>query len=240
MAAVAIFVAIPLSQAAVSTSPPGAYATQSVTCGLLSGSAETLSVSGAPSGSAKEVLAISWRAVDDEDSGLFGYWALDTYNSAVSVWEYSNGSYFAIQTFSGVFEVPQGALSPQSGVSEPASGYGTLAGVIFGWITSSEVFHKGTNVAKGNLGDLNYGGTTQDLLNQTYQYQVGDASAYNWYTTYFLPADPGNTYFSYSWGFTYVLNSLFTTNAHGSSTSTNTWCNWETADVGDIVTASGE
>lgn len=178
--------------------------------------------------------------MDDEDTGLSGYWAMDTYNTAVSAWEYSNGSYFVIQTFSGSFEVPQGALSPQNGVLEPASGYGSLVGVIFGWITSAEVFHKGTNVAKGNLGDLNYGGTTQDLLNQTYGNQVGDSSAYNWYTTYFAPADPYDSYFSYAWGFTYTLNSLFTTNTHGSSTSTGTWCNWGSADVGDIVTASGE
>jgi len=231
-----MFAAVPAAMAVSSHAAPAASSATTVSCSVNSA---TYTVSNSPpSGFTKKVLSLSWRAVDDEDSGFFGYWAMDTYNVGLTVWENSTGYYYAIQTFSGDFAVPQGALSPGSGTPEPASGYGTLTGVINGTITNAETFHKGTLATSGNLGDINYGGTTSDILLGSYSNgQTGDSSSYNWYTTYFTPADPSNANFAYGWAFTYVLNSMFTSNAHGSTTSMNTWCNWPSSS-GDILTAT--
>jgi len=132
-------------------------------------------IGGPPSGSrAASVLSLTWKAVNDEDSGFAGYWALDTYTTTLNVWHLNKGvykgDYYWEQTFSGVFQVPQGANSPgetgvtPNNVSEPASGYGTFLGGEEGFITPSETFTAGSHPVHGNLGTINYNGTVADLL----------------------------------------------------------------------------
>ena len=240
--AAAMFAAVPVTAAMANQTPATAARTMTyaATC---SGNTSLNIGATSPAKDTKpaKILSITWTAVDDEDSGFAGYWAMDTYTSSVTVWLIKTGpqagSYFAVQTFSGSFQVPQGAMSPENAVSELAPGYGTLSGLIFGYISSSESFHPGSNPVSGNLGDINYGGTTSDILLGTYgNGQTGDASEYNWYTTYFSPAS--GTDFPYSWGFTYNLNSAFQTNQNGGSTSVNQWCDFDGGSYGDIVTAA--
>jgi len=211
-----------------------------------------LHIGGPPASShAKSVLSITWRAVNDEDSGFAGYWALDTYQTTLYVWHLTKGvdkgDYYWEQLFSGYFQVPQGALSPgetgstPNAASEPATGYGTFSGGESGLIASNETFTPALLPVHGNLGAKNYGGTTADLLKGTYgNGQAGDgSSAYNWYTTYFAPSDLTNTYITTaSWGFVYTLNVYFQTNPFGSTNSSNLWCNFGAGDFGDIVTAA--
>lgn len=237
IAAAAMFAAVPAIEAVGVHSMLASSAPSSVSCS----NGFDYSVS-TPSNETKKVLSLSWKAVNDEDSGLVGYWAMDTYSVSLSVWQVPGPtpgtiSYFVIQTFSGNFQVPQGALSPENGVLEPSSGYGSLTGLIFGYIVSPETFDKGSNPSSANLGDINYGGNVTDVLLGSYTNgQVGDLTEYNWYTTYFTPGNAAD--FPYQWGFTYLLNSMFQTNPHGSSDSTNEWCNWDVGNYGDIVTAA--
>jgi hypothetical protein len=185
-----------------------------------------LSTSNVPSGSAK-ILRIHWTVKNDEDSGFDGYWALDHYSSTLTVWYVrSTNSYYGIQTFSGVFVSPEGAVSPGSttnpGNIESESIFGTLTGGIV--FTFTGAFLGGP---QGNLGTMNYGGTVSDVLLGYYSNgQKGDSSAYNPILAYFSggtttnPAEP-------HWGFAYELNPIF-----HESNSLNQWCNYNTADGG--------
>jgi hypothetical protein len=187
-----------------------------------------LSKTNVPAHSVK-ILSITWVAKNDEDSGLDGYWALDHYTSTLNVW-YNAGtnSYYGIQTFKGVFEAPQGAVSPGSttnpGNIQSESVFGTLVGGIVFTFTGS--FNGGM---QGNLGTMNYGGSISDVLLGYYgNGQTGDSSSYNPFSVYFSggtsqsPAEP-------YWGFAYELNSIF----HESS-SVNQWCNYYSGTTGDI------
>jgi hypothetical protein len=229
-------------------------ATGDPTYRCLGDGALVLAVGGPAAGQhATKVLSITWTVVNDEDSGFAGYWALDTYKSTVDVWLLGSGpfagDFYWEHTYSGVFQVPQGALSPgETGVTpnavpQPAAGYGTFVGGDWGYITG-ERFLVGGHPTNGNLGTKNYGGTTADLLLGTYgNGQTGAPTAYSWYATYFSPADPSETNLTYgmggnAWGFVYTLNVLFQTNPYGSSHSVNQWCNFGLGAFGDIVTAA--
>lgn len=276
--AAAMFAAVPLLQAAgvhstgASLSPQTRAAARaaSATC---TGDSSLTFTAGAPPSSEKPVrlLSITWTAVNDEDNGFAGFWALDTYTVVLTVWLLksppaassavpSGALYYFLATFSGNFIVPQGGVSPggsivgvltgPNAVPEPASGYGTLAAMEFGYITNAEGFAPGVNPVTGSLGTLNYSGTMSDVLKGTLSNgQVGDANAFDWYTTYFSPADPYLTNFFFGsangqgletgWGFTYVLNKAFT-----GSTSADQWCNFGDdlagdTSYGDIVTQAG-
>jgi len=201
------------------------------------------------------VLHVSWQVVNDEDSGFAGYWAMDSYTSTVWVWQLSHPvtvssvtyNYYWAHTYSGLFQVPQGALSPgetgstPNAVTQPTPAYGTMLGGDWGYIASAETFTPGAHATHGSLGLMNYGGTTADLLLGTYgNGQVGASTPYSWYTTYFAPADPSYANFIYgdggnAWGFVYTLNHAFYANPHGPLTATDQWCNFGTGAWGDIV-----
>jgi len=201
------------------------------------------------------VLSLTWKVVNDEDSGFAAYWAMDSYTSYVGVWSLAagpyRGDYYWMHTYTGLFQIPQGALSPgetggtPNAVVAPTSAFGNFAGGDWGYILGppgGETFAPGTLPTSGNLGTKNYGGTTADLLLRTGQ--TGPTTVYSWYTTYFSPADPSYTNFLYglggnAWGFIYNLNPAFFTNPYGgSSTSVNQWCNFGAGAFGDIVPAA--
>jgi hypothetical protein len=246
VAGVAVLIAISALAAALSAPTVVAGASVSYTCSidptLTKGSGQLNVLNAAtvfPGGRAqKTITGLTWKAVNDEDSGFVGYWAMDTYTSVLNVWEITAGAYagdyYFTQTFSGDFQTPQGATSP-NGTSELASGYGTLLGAEIGNITGATFTVSPGNLTSGNMGDLNYGGSVADLLLGSYgNGQTGDSNAYNWYATYF-----GNSgSITYNWGFDYNLNAEFTTNSNGGSHSANQWCNWDTGADGDIVTAA--
>jgi hypothetical protein len=188
-------------------------------------------------------LALSWKVVNDEASGSAGYWAMDSYFAELQVWLVKLapdvGGYYALETFNGNFQVPQGALSPgrtgttPNAVPEPASGYGTMVGGYAGFITPTPgISYSWPGLPNfAYLGTLNYGGTTSDLLLGSGQ--VGDTTPYTWLTVYF---GASATFFGNSgtaWGWVYTLNKFFQ-----SPPSVNQWCNLDTGAYGDIVTAA--
>ena len=228
VAAVGMFVAVPISQAAsehaaVATSDP------SYTCG--GDTSLTISFSNPPKDyDAAKVISVSWKVVNDEDSGYYGYWAMDTYKDTLNVWFLKAGpyagEYYYTDVASGNFQTPQGATSPGTGVTENAPGYGTLSGAVYGFVTAT-AFSPGGNPTSGNLGVLNYNGTTADILanNDTNQLNSG-LGFYWWVTTYFTSgATTGG-----SFGFVYNLNGAF----EGAS-SINQWCDFGAGSYGDIV-----
>src|SRR5207245_11567429 len=76
-----------------------------------------------------QVLGITFKVINDEDSGVFGYWALDTINRIVNVWQQPDGSFFVIATYSGEFTPFAGAVSPNDlGTFEIADATGTFQG----------------------------------------------------------------------------------------------------------------
>lgn len=199
------------------------------------------------------VMSVSWSVVNDEDSGFAGYWAMDGYTSHVWVWSLKAGpagqAYYWMHTYTGTFQVPQGAVSPgetgatPNAVTEPAPGYGSFNGGDWGFISANETFTPGALPVSGNIGVKDYGGTTADLLKGTYgNGQTGPTTPYSWYAAYFAPSDPGSSQLSYglsgnAWGFDYQLYKGFFTNPHGGSASVNEWCNFGAGAYGDIVVA---
>lgn len=180
-----------------------------------------------PKGSAL-VLNINWVVINDEDSGLAGYWALDHYVKTLKVWLLPNGTWFGNSTYSGNFITPQGAISPgTNAATEVESGYGTFKGCYAAsW---SGIFNPSGGPTSGSLGVKNYGGTTADVLKGTYgNGQVGPTSVFDWRTTYF-PTNSGFTL--WRWGWTYTLNPAFTPPA-----TATTWNNFLSGNSGDIVT----
>ena len=245
IAAAAVFAAIPIVEAATNSTIVLAR-TPSVGC--TGDPSLDFSANIHPSHSSK-VMTLTWNVVNDEDSGFAGYWAMDTYTVSLTIWLLHDPPagqlYYWVASFtSGSFIVPVGGVSPgetgstPNAVSEPASGYGTLSGLEFGYIANTESFAPGTNPTSGSLGTLNYSGSMSDVLLGTYgNGQTGDANAFNWYTAYFSPGSAGDFSFGdggNGWGFTYNLNSAFT-----GATSVNQWCDFGAGNYGDIVTQGG-
>jgi hypothetical protein len=179
--------------------------------GVFASSNPTISCPGAlsapkvPSGSTS-TLSIQFTAIADEDGGAVGYWALDHLYITLQVYHLSNGSYYFVQHFTGVFDVPQGATSPGNALIQQQALHGTVNGYDWGPFTGT--FIPGQT---GNLGVMNQGGTTSNILLGTYgaQGNGGTGSDYFWQTTYFSsfvqPAGTG------AYAFIYNLNSEFHT-----------------------------
>jgi|HubBroStandDraft_1064217.scaffolds.fasta_scaffold51853_1 hypothetical protein len=193
------------------------------------------------SDNAKLVLHIRWTAINDEDSGLSGYWALDSYSVNLYVWHIQSGpltgAFEYIQLFSGIWSTPQGAGSPQHNYTENATQTGALSGALLGWFNGTTTFGSGS-LTGVSLGTINYTGTTQDLLNRTYT-GTGDKSSFSWTTdvapgasaTYFNINGGGSGVSTSEWGFTYNTKTSYSYDYDSTQ-----WCNLDSEDVGDITT----
>jgi hypothetical protein len=171
------------------------------------------------------ILSISWTIKNDEDSGISGYWALDHVTTTLKVWALPGGNFYALKTYTGVFSVPQGAISPGTAVGlENESAFGTIQGGYVATFTGQ--FTPGSQPTSGKIGTFDYGGTLSDVLLQTYgNGQVGDKHAYDWTTAYFTNVQ---NFAQPHWGWAYLLNSNFF-----STNSINQWCNYNTPDGGN-------
>lgn len=230
-AVVALIVIVGFASAAITGSPAAGKQLGAAKCTVPGGVVTDKFTAPDKAAKAQYTLNVSWVATNDEDTGLFGYWALDSYTTHVYVWLATagvySGDYYYVQTFNGVFETPQGALSPEGGYLENQTQVGTLVGGIEGLI-SGGTFSPGANPLTGSLGSMNYTGTTSDLLLQAYgNGQVGDGNEYNWYQAYFGST---GTLTEPEWGFDYTVNAEF---SYG--TTSHQWCNFAQEDVGDVV-----
>ena len=172
----------------------------------------------APAPGSTQVLGITFKVVNDEDSGVFGYWALDTINRAVSVWQQPDGSFFVIATYSGKFTTFADAVSPNDlGMPERANASGTFQG---GYVAtfSSPVF----STAFGSAGAFDFGGTQTDILKGVYATQLGPTTAFS-YLDHYFPGWNTNSFIESPWGWVYHY--------HG-----QTWCDTSGGITGNILT----
>lgn len=169
---------------------------------------------GVPAGS-KLVLNITYKVVNDEDSGVVGYWALDNYTKHVQVWQEPDGSFYAVARYTGQWTTFATALSPQIGDTEGSDASGTFEGGYVATLSAGSFTR-----AFGNLGTFDLGGTKADILLGTYgNGQTGDATSFDWVSTYF----PDSSFKYVAWGWTYHYRN-------------QTWNNFDYATTGDIVT----
>jgi hypothetical protein len=180
-----------------------------------------------PSGG-QTVLNIAWKAKNDEDSGLKGYWALDYFVEHLTVWKLPDRSFYALKSYLGVFSTPQGAISPGSSgtqaLAENSSAFGSIVG---GYVaTFTGTFNPGTQQVSGFIGTKDYGGTVTDILKGYYVAgQTGPIHTYSWTGAYFTSVDK---FVQPHWGWAYQLSPVFR-----SATSINQWCNYNTVDGGN-------
>lgn len=185
------------------------------------------SASAMPLNNQSSPITISYKVINDEDSGMVGYWALDNYTKTVTVTPTNISGQFNITAlYDGTFCTFNGSLSPQNGMLESADGCGTMIGGYSGYLTNVSEFNDSFNAT--NPVDLN--GTQSDILKQVYANQTGNPASFNWVDSYFPGAD-GTHYADYSWGWTYELNGW-----NWSSGSNQTWVNSGAGNSGDIVT----
>jgi hypothetical protein len=169
------------------------------------------------------VVNVTMNVKNDEDTGLFGYWALDNYTKHVTVWQTDANTYTANVTYLGTWHTFKGALSPANGLVEPDNGVGTIQGSYNAIITASS-FNTMAN-AIGNLGTFDFGGTTSDIPLGTYSNQAGNTNPFDWVPYYF----PEYTNFVQpAWSWTYT-NSTY----HSGG---NQWINSNAGNSGDIIT----
>ncbi len=171
----------------------------------------------------KKILDVTYLAQNDEDSGIGTYWALDRMHEHLTVWQFPNGTFYAIKQYDGIFITPQGAVDPADTTTQTESSFGTIVGGYTATFTGS--FTPGSQPVRGDIGTFNYGGAANDILLDSYATQKGDATPYDFTTTYFTNADNFN---ESHWGWTYKLDPMFE-----SSTSANQWCNYNTPDGGN-------
>jgi hypothetical protein len=173
-----------------------------------------------PKGS-KLVLNTVIKITNDEDSGMVGYWALDSYVKTVQVWKTPEGTYYADVKYVGTWQTFKGALSPEKGVLQAKDGTGMMNGGYTATFTAAGVVQTfGSFGNFGNFKSYDFGGTKADVLLGTYAAgQTGSTAPVSWLSTFFTGADN----FEYiHWGWTYRYWN-------------QTWNNFDTGSTGDIV-----
>jgi hypothetical protein len=170
--------------------------------------------SGVPAGSTL-MLNITYKVVNDEDSGNVGYWALGSYNKSVQVWMTADNNCYATVRYEGKWQTFTGALSPGAGVLETKDVSGTFEGGYTATFTCT-----GCTPTKGNIGTFDFSGTKADVLLGTYGAgQTGATPTLDWTSVYFT----GLSGFTYvNWGWTYKYQS-------------QRWNNFDYGTTGDIL-----
>ena len=131
-------------------------------------------------------MSVNANVINDEDSGLDGYWAMDNFTRVIDVWQTGASNYTINFTDFGTSSIPANVLSPGKGILEPFSGNAEMNGeqswVVVGTFNSlaSPTFPDNgfptapsTLTGNGSIGTYNAMGTTADLLKQTYAKQNG-------------------------------------------------------------------
>ena len=133
----------------------------------------------------KLVLNVVFQVANDADSGFGGYWALDSYNKTVKVYQVGETAFCAIVKYQGSF-VTSAGTSP-SGVGTVGAGVkGTMEGGYQGVITGTLNPAPALDM-HGNIGTYDYACSTADP-DSTCNY-------FSWISAYF---NPGAS-FTYDW-----------------------------------------
>ncbi len=192
-------------------------------------------------------MYVNANVINDEDSGNSGYyWAMDTFNRVIKVWQTGASNYTINFTDSGSSFIPAGAHSPQNGILEPVNGIATMNGqqswIVIGTFNALAVAPNAPNNGfitpsslTGNtpLGTYNAFGTIADLLSSTQNGGVGSVSnTLNFVNSYFSNAPFLNVLNEYQPGFTYTYT-------YNSPLGVQTWIdtsNTAVTNFGDIIT----
>lgn len=174
---------------------------------------------GAPAGSTL-VVDVTYKVTNDEDSGNFGYWALDDYNKHVQVWQVPDGTFYVVARYAVQWQTFAGAKSPGAGVTQTKDASGTFEGGYVATFAATGFVSSPAYSKFGNIGTFDFGGSRADILKQTYGAgQTGPTKPFSFLSAYFV----GTTGFTQSnWGWTYHYRS-------------ETWNNYASATTGDIV-----
>jgi len=179
--------------------------------------------------SSQPIINATMHVINDEDSGLVGYWALDDYQKTMTVWENSGTSpaiFCALVQYIGEWHTFQGALSPQNGVAEPNDGSGSFSGGYVAIFTATFLANGSSEPLTGSIGNFNYGGTKADILLGSYAGgQTGAPNKVDWSTFYFTGVS-GFTQTAWAWVYIHGDGA-----AYGSM-----WVNALIGSFGDIVT----
>jgi hypothetical protein len=199
-----------------------------------------------------QVVNIVYTVQNDEDTGIYGYWALDNYQVNLQVWSLGSNQYQFVAQYKGTFTTFNGDLSPQTGTTEsscPSTGAtGTLIGQIVGTFTATTFDPDGplSNTQLTSFGTIatpfNFGGTQADLLLGTYSKQSGDPT-YNSATKIGYTDVVGLYFPGYSnlnnqeWGFTYNYgNTVIQSGLNAGQPDMNhIWNNNSALNTGDII-----
>ena len=177
-----------------------------------------VNVGGVPEGSVL-VLDVTLKVINDEDSGLAGYWAIDNYNRQIQVWQIPDGSFYAVAKYEGKWQTFAEVPSPGNTGTASKDASGTFHG---GYVATFNGTLKAdpTLSVNGNIGTFDYGGSKADVLKGTYSAgQTGPTNIFSWINTYFT----GVSNFSQpNWGWTYNYKE-------------QTWNNYDYGTTGDIV-----
>jgi hypothetical protein len=127
-------------------------------------------------GSGKLVLSVSYRVLNDVDTGVRGNnWAFDTYGRTVRVWRKSPGRFCSVSTYDGQFTSLAGT-SPGGKWQLPAGIRGTLKG------SSVTTFRGGfapvASPVRGFLGTKDFGCSSADTKGQC-------SGTWDWLSSYF-------------------------------------------------------
>jgi len=181
------------------------------------------------------IINIKMTVMNDEDTGFAGYWAIDNYIKTVIVWRDQSTTpttFCAIEQYSGTWTTfSGGALSPQNGVSEPASGSGPLAGAIVFTFTGTFLGSGSAKPPTGSIGTFNYGGTAANVKLGTYALQGNPLTGYvDVFSFYFTPTSTYASANDLAWSWIY-------TNGDGVGYG-NMWVNSASGSYGDIITST--
>ena len=122
------------------------------------------------------MLSVSYRVVDDVDSGLKGNnWAFDTYTRTVRVWRKTPGRFCSASTYNGEFTSLAG-WSPAGKAQLPAGIRGTFKGSSV--TTFRGTFAPGTAAVRGPLGVKDFACTSADTKGRC-------SGTWDWLRAYF-------------------------------------------------------
>jgi hypothetical protein len=131
-------------------------------------------------GSGKLVLGVSYRVLNDVDTGVKGNnWAFDTYTRTVRVWRKAPGRYCSASTYRGEFTSISG-WSPGGKTQIPAGIRGTFKGS--STTTFRGTFAPGSAAVRGPLGVKDFMCSSADEKGQC-------SGTWDWLRTYFTGID---------------------------------------------------
>jgi hypothetical protein len=131
-------------------------------------------------GSGKLVLSVSYRVLNDVDTGVKGNnWAFDTYTRTVHVWRKAPGRYCSASTYRGEFTSISG-WSPGGKTQIPAGIRGTFKGS--STTTFRGTFAPGSAAVRGPLGVKDFMCSSADEKGQC-------SGTWDWLRTYFTGID---------------------------------------------------